>query len=87
LIGVLTRHLGSSYELLQGEEGPAKIIESWKRRSSYASGKMVSVVLENETVTGSTDGLESNGALRIKRSDGTIAIVQAGHVERVRAAN
>lgn len=87
LIGVLTRHLGSSYELLQGEDGPAKVIESWKQRSSYTSGKIVSVVLENETVTGATDGLESNGALRIKRSDGTIAIVQAGDVERIRPAN
>jgi BirA family biotin operon repressor/biotin-[acetyl-CoA-carboxylase] ligase len=86
LIEALTRYLGSCYELLQGEGGPLKIVENWMRRSSYSSGKMVRVVLENETVTGPTDGLENNGALRIRRSDGTIAIIQAGDVEQVRTA-
>lgn len=86
LIEVLTGQLGSYYALLQGEDGPSKIIANWTRRSSYSSGKIIRVVLENETVTGSTEGLESNGALRIRRSDGTIAIVQAGDVEQVRAA-
>ncbi len=86
LIEILTRHLGSLYEVLRVEEGPARTIENWTRRSSYSSGKLVRVVLENETLTGVTDGLESNGALRIKRADGTVAIVQAGDVEQVRAA-
>ncbi len=87
LIDILTDHLGRYYEKLQGEDGPAIIIDAWTRRSSYSSGKLVRVVLENETVTGTTDGLESNGALRIKRIDGSVAIVQAGDVEQVRATN
>ncbi len=87
LIDMLIQHLGRYYEQLQGEDGPAKIIDAWTRRSSYSTGKIVRVVLENETVTGTTDGLESNGALRIKRSNGSVAIVQAGDVEQVRATN
>src|SRR5687767_5885331 len=86
LIDLLTRRLSHYYDMLQSDNGAAQILENWRQRSSYYSGKIVRVVLENETVTGTTDGLEKNGALRIKRSDGTVAIVQAGDVERVRAA-
>jgi BirA family biotin operon repressor/biotin-[acetyl-CoA-carboxylase] ligase len=86
LIDVLTRHLGNCYEELQLEGGPAKIIENWKRRSTYCTGKSVRAVLANETVTGVTDGLESNGALRVKQGDGSVAIIQAGDVEQVRPA-
>lgn len=85
VIETLTRHLGVAYDELQNGDGPARIVESWKRRSSYSWGKNVRAVLENETVTGVTDGLASNGALRIKREDGTVAIIQAGDVEQVRA--
>ncbi len=66
--------------------GTSQIIENWTQRSSYSFGKAVRVVLENETVSGVTDGLEPNGALRIKRGDGTLAVIQAGDVEQVRAA-
>jgi BirA family transcriptional regulator, biotin operon repressor / biotin---[acetyl-CoA-carboxylase] ligase len=86
LIEVLTRNLEISYDQLQGEGGPAEIIENWTQRSSYSSGKSVRVVLENETVAGVTDGLEENGALRIKRGNGNILVIQAGDVEQVRAA-
>jgi len=86
LIEVLTRHLDDSYSALLGENGRLKILERWMIRSSYRSGKIVRVQLGNETITGATDGLEGNGALRIKRRDGTVAVIQAGEVERVRAA-
>jgi BirA family biotin operon repressor/biotin-[acetyl-CoA-carboxylase] ligase len=86
LIEVLTRNLASFYEVLQSAEGTTKIIENWTQRSSYSSGKIVRAVLNSETITGVTDGLEENGALRIKRSDGSVTIVQAGDVEQVRAA-
>ncbi len=86
LIDLLTRHLADSYSVLLGANGRAKLLELWMTRSSYRSGKFVRVQLGNETITGATDGLEDNGALRIKRSDGTVAIIQAGEVERVRAA-
>jgi biotin-(acetyl-CoA carboxylase) ligase len=35
-------------------------------------------------IDGTTDGLEDNGALRIKTADGKLEIVQAGDVERLR---
>ena len=81
----LTRYIGYFYPMLSGEDGPGQIIEEWRRRSSYFSGKPVRVVLEGESVHGITDGLEPNGALRLRKKDGQILIVQAGDVERLRA--
>jgi BirA family biotin operon repressor/biotin-[acetyl-CoA-carboxylase] ligase len=80
----LTKYLGYFYDMLCSENGPARIIDEWRRRSSYFSGKPVRVVLENEAVSGVTDGLEENGALRVRKEDGTLKIVQAGDVQNVR---
>ena len=82
----LTRYITYFYAILQSENGPANIIDEWRKRSSYFTGKPVRVVLENEALTGITDGLEATGALRVKRNDGTVTIVQAGDVEQLRAA-
>ena len=80
----LTKYLTNFYEILSAENGPGQILNEWRRRSTYYSGKSVRVVLENETITGTTDGLEENGALRVRKSDGSVTIVQAGDVERLR---
>jgi BirA family biotin operon repressor/biotin-[acetyl-CoA-carboxylase] ligase len=85
LTETLTKYLSYSYELLNTENGPAAIINEWRRRSSYFSGKAVKVTLENETITGVTGGLEPNGALRVQKPDGSVVIIQAGDVERLRA--
>jgi BirA family transcriptional regulator, biotin operon repressor / biotin---[acetyl-CoA-carboxylase] ligase len=87
LIEVLTRQIEENYEILQDAGGPPKIIERWSCRSSYTSGKTVRVVMENETIVGNTEGLEPNGALRIRRSDGTLKTIQTGEVEQIRPAN
>jgi BirA family transcriptional regulator, biotin operon repressor / biotin---[acetyl-CoA-carboxylase] ligase len=84
LAETLTRYLSYFYVLLDSPEGPAAIVEEWRRRSSYFSGKRVRVVLEGEAVIGTTDGLEQNGALRLRTEDGQVLMVQAGDVERVR---
>jgi BirA family biotin operon repressor/biotin-[acetyl-CoA-carboxylase] ligase len=81
----LTKYITYFYDILHSNNGPAEIINEWRKRSSYFSGKPVRVVLENESLTGVTDGVEPNGALRVKRSDGTLVIVQAGDVEQLRA--
>jgi len=81
----LTPFIDYFYRMLNGESGPREICKEWQRRSSYFSGKSVRVVLENESITGVTDGLEPNGALRIRRDDGIVVIVQAGDVEKLRA--
>ena len=81
---LLTKYLGYWYATLCSENGRAKILKEWRRRSSYFSGKSVRVTLEDSTFEGTTDGLEENGALRVKMRDGSIKIVQAGDVERLR---
>ena len=85
LVELLTKYLTYFYEILRSENGPAEIIDQWRRRSSYFSGKAVRVVLENETITGVTDGLEPNGALRVRRENGELSIIHAGDVEQLRA--
>jgi BirA family biotin operon repressor/biotin-[acetyl-CoA-carboxylase] ligase len=35
----------------------------------------------NETISGRFDGLEPDGALRLRRNDGMIDIIRAGDVE------
>jgi len=85
LIDSLTRLLDKFYKILTGENGPTEILEHWRRRSSYFEGKNVRAVMERETIFGTTAGLEPNGALRVAKADGTIAIIQAGDVEQLRA--
>lgn len=80
----LTPFLSYFYEILSGPNGPADIIDAWRRRSTYFSGKNIRVTLAGDPIEGVTDGLEENGALRVKISDGSVRIVQAGDVERVR---
>lgn len=80
----LAAFLAYWYEQLGGGEGPAEILKHWQIRSSYFSGKHVRVTLSAGSFDGITDGLEENGALRVKTGDGSIRIVQAGDVERLR---
>ena len=80
----LTTQLSRWYDVLNSVDGPATIIDAWRGRSSYFSGKRVRVVLENETILGVTDGLEPEGALRVRRDDGLLAIIHAGDVEQLR---
>jgi BirA family transcriptional regulator, biotin operon repressor / biotin---[acetyl-CoA-carboxylase] ligase len=80
----LTKYLSYWYAILCGESGSTKILEEWRRRSSYFSGKSVRVTLQHEIFEGVTDGLEENGALRVRMSDGSLKVVQAGEVERLR---
>lgn len=87
LLSSLTRFLNYFYAHLQSDGGAKIIVEEWIRRSSYAFGKEVKVKLENETIFGTTDGLEENGALRVKTDSGEIRIVQAGDVENLRKAS
>lgn len=82
----LTGQLSRFYDVLNNMDGIASIVEEWRRRSSYYSGKSVRVTLADDTIEGITDGLEANGALRVKLADGSVEIVQAGDVERLREA-
>lgn len=85
-VETLTKYLLFHYDVLQSENGLTEIIDEWRRRSSYFSGKRVSVKLENDTISGVTDGLESNGALRVRKENAEVAIIQAGDVELLRSS-
>lgn len=84
LLQTLTGRFTEYYLILNGENGAEKIRREWARRSSYFAGKSVKVKLENETITGTTRGLEENGALRVETPSGEIKIIQAGDVEILR---
>lgn len=81
----VTRYFAYFYEMLNAKDGPQQIIDNWRRRSSYFSGKQVRVAANDEVLLGITDGLEPNGALRVKLSNGDIRVVQAGDVTRLRS--
>jgi BirA family biotin operon repressor/biotin-[acetyl-CoA-carboxylase] ligase len=83
---VLSNYLVHFYDVLSSENGASVIIEEWRNRSTYFSCKKVRVTMENATLEGVTDGLQENGALRVRQTDGKIVIVQTGDVQRLRAA-
>lgn len=84
LLQKLTFYLAQNCDILYGANGAEKIRDEWIRRSSYAFGKNVKVVLENEKIYGITQGIEENGALRVELETGEIRIVHAGDVEQLR---
>jgi BirA family biotin operon repressor/biotin-[acetyl-CoA-carboxylase] ligase len=87
LLEAFTRFFNYHYEILCGAGGAARIRQAWTRRSSYAVGKLVRVFLENETMSGTTDGIEENGALRVRLETGETKIIQAGEIEKLRSEN
>lgn len=85
LVEILVKYLQFFYGELNEPSNGKSIIDEWKKRSSYYSGKNVKVTTDGETLFGITDGLEPNGALRVRSSDGNISIIQAGDVEQLRS--
>src|SRR5215471_1256449 len=80
---LLLEKIAQWYELwLRGE--PALIIDRWTRLSSYARGRRVTVTIENEKLTGVTDGLTETGALRLAVDGGDVKTILAGEVSRLR---
>ncbi len=84
LLQKLTFYLAQNCDILYGANGAEKIRDEWTGRSSYAFGKSVKVVLENEMIHGITQGIEENGALRVRQDSGEIRIVHAGDVTQLR---
>jgi BirA family transcriptional regulator, biotin operon repressor / biotin---[acetyl-CoA-carboxylase] ligase len=82
---ILTRYLSYFYDILSRPDGQKAIVDQWRRRSTYFSGKDVRVTLSDGSFAGVTCGLEDNGALRVRTADGSIIVVQAGDVERLRS--
>jgi len=80
----LIRALAHHYEMFQAVGGPANVIREWSNHSTYAKGKNVCVANGSETFVGVTQGLESDGALRVETEAGEIRVVRAGDVTTVR---
>ncbi len=77
LIARLLRHLDSYYNRFI-TEGPEPILAQFSQFSSYARGKRVRIETPSEIYTGTTEGLEPSGLLRVRRDDGRIVPVIAG---------
>jgi BirA family transcriptional regulator, biotin operon repressor / biotin---[acetyl-CoA-carboxylase] ligase len=84
VVQTLTEHLSNFYADLAESNGPTNILQHWRQRSTYFSGKAVRVTLDRGFVEGITDGLEENGALRLRTAEGSLRIIQAGDVQRLR---
>jgi BirA family biotin operon repressor/biotin-[acetyl-CoA-carboxylase] ligase len=85
VLEALVRAFASRYEMLSRVDGPAATIREWCARSSYCEGKLIRVTETNESVVGTTRGLERDGALRVETSDRKIKTVRAGDVTAVRS--
>lgn len=72
------------YEALHEQDGIRHTLAAWCAASSFADGKPVRITLDNEIFTGTTRGLESDGALRVETLDGHVRLVRAGDVTAVR---
>src|SRR5579863_8463315 len=77
IVARLLRHLDSYYNRFV-TEGPEAIVARFSEVSSYAKGKRVRIETSSETYTGTTDGLEPGGLLRVRRDDGRVLPVIAG---------
>lgn len=84
LLEALISALGKHYEVLNQIAGPELIIREWCARSSYGEGRLVRVVESDESLVGTTRGLERDGALRVETYTGEIRVVRAGDVQSVR---
>jgi len=85
VLAALIAALSNWYALLNENGGDEKIVAAWKSQSSYAEGKLVTVVNGDERITGITRGLETDGALRLETESGELVTLRAGDVVSVRA--
>ncbi len=81
----LLRFLFFHYNKMADSAGRNAVLERWAERSSYYSGKPVRVTLSDRVVEGVTAGLDDGGALIVRTSDGSEAVVLAGDVTSLRA--
>ncbi len=78
LLEAILGRLEQAYDMLL-EQGPAAVLQAFRRASSWTQGKRV--VVEGET--GVTAGLSPEGYLLLRAPDGTVRPVLAGSVRAV----
>ncbi len=60
---------------------PAMLVQAWLVRAHPIGTRLTVHSSSNEIVSGQFDGIEPDGALRLRNESGTIDIVHAGDVE------
>ena len=85
LLSALLERLPRRYAQLAEIDGAATIIRDWTAASSFADGKRVRVETGSEVFEGMTQGLASDGGLRVATHDGEISVVRAGDVQSLRS--
>lgn len=60
---------------------PGRIAQAWLARAHSIGSELKVHSGGDETISGRFDGIEADGALRLRRTDGTLETVRAGDVE------
>jgi BirA family transcriptional regulator, biotin operon repressor / biotin---[acetyl-CoA-carboxylase] ligase len=85
LAAALRPNISAFYKRLHEDNGAGQIVEEWQKRSTFAVGKTVRVITAAGELIGLTDGIEPNGALRLRTENGNIEIISTGDVQNVRS--
>lgn len=75
LAGSFARLLG-----LWRENPPAMLAQAWLARAHPVGSRLTVHASSDATISGNFDGLEADGALRLRLPDGAVEIVRAGDV-------
>ena len=62
------------------ESEPSLLVQAWMARAHPLGSDLTVQGGGNDIVSGRFDGLESDGALRLRKGDGTVEIVHAGDI-------
>lgn len=84
VLQTVTRSFSDYYDVFSRADGSEIIRQNWAKRSSYSEDKPVRVVTGSKVFDGTTRGIDENGALRVQTADGSMEVVHAGDVERLR---
>jgi BirA family transcriptional regulator, biotin operon repressor / biotin---[acetyl-CoA-carboxylase] ligase len=83
ILVALLKELEKYYQGLL-REGTAAIVRAWSAASSFAQGKRVRVVAHPGHFEATTQGLEPNGALLLRRDDGQVITLVSGEVSEIK---
>jgi BirA family biotin operon repressor/biotin-[acetyl-CoA-carboxylase] ligase len=74
---------GSFSRLLElwRQSEPALVAQAWLARAHPVGTRLTVHSSADETVSGSFDGVEADGALRLRCGDGSLEVIRAGDVE------
>jgi len=74
---------GSFAQLLEAwrHSDPAMLAKAWLSRAHAVGTRLTVHSGPHERISGDFDGLEPDGALRLRRDDGSVEVVRAGDVD------